>query len=91
MKRTNHDRSRCSVVQEIEGQRSQGAEQIAAVIRKVPGATDVQTERVAGLPYLRIRIRRDAIARHGLNASDVLDTIEAIGGKVVGQVVDGNQ
>jgi cobalt-zinc-cadmium resistance protein CzcA len=40
---------------------------------------------------LRIHIRRDAIARHGLNASDVLDTIEAIGGKVAGQVVEGNQ
>lgn len=67
------------------------AEQIAAVVRKIPGAADVRTERVAGLPYLRIHIRRDAIARHGLNASDVLDTIEAIGGKTAGQVVEGNR
>lgn len=66
------------------------AEQVAAVVRKIPGAADVRTERVAGLPYLRIRVRRDAIARHGLNASDVLDTVEAIGGKTAGQVVEGN-
>ena len=46
---------------------------------------------MAGLPYLRIRVRRDAIARHGLDAEDVLNTVEAIGGKVVGQVVEGNK
>jgi cobalt-zinc-cadmium resistance protein CzcA len=69
----------------------QKADQVAAVVRKVPGAADVRVERVAGLPYLRIHVRREAIARHGLNASDVLDTIEAIGGKVVGQVVEGNR
>jgi cobalt-zinc-cadmium resistance protein CzcA len=67
------------------------AEQIAAVIERVPGAADVMTERVAGLPYVRIRVRRDAIARHGLDSSNVLDTIEAIGGKVIGQVVEGNK
>jgi cobalt-zinc-cadmium resistance protein CzcA len=67
------------------------AEEIAAVIQKVPGAADVRAERVAGLPYMRIRIRRDAIARHGLDSADVLDTIEAIGGKVVGQVIEGNK
>ncbi len=58
----------------------QKADQIAAVVSKVPGAADVRAERVAGLPYLRIRLRREALARHGLDESDVLDTIEAIGG-----------
>ena len=66
-------------------------DQIATVITKIPGAADVRPERVAGLPYLRIKIRREAIARHGLDASDVLDTIEAIGGKVAGQVVEQNK
>ncbi len=69
----------------------QKADQIAAVVKKVPGAADVRAERVAGLPYLRIRLRRDALARHGLDASDVLDTIEAIGGKKVGEIVEGNR
>lgn len=69
----------------------QKAEQIAAVIQKIPGAADVRAERVAGLPYLRIRVRRDAVARHDLDAADVLNTVESIGGKVVGQVVEGNK
>jgi cobalt-zinc-cadmium resistance protein CzcA len=67
------------------------AEQIATAVEHVPGAADVRAERVAGLPYLRIRVRREAIARHGLDASDVLHTVEAIGGKVVGQVFEGNR
>ena len=69
----------------------QKADQIAAVVNKVPGAADVRAERVAGLPYLRIRIRRDALARHGLDAADVLDTIESIGGKPVGEIVESNR
>ncbi len=69
----------------------QKADQIAAVVSKVPGAADVRAERVAGLPYLRIRVRRDALARHGLDAADVLDTIQSIGGKPVGEIIEGNR
>jgi cobalt-zinc-cadmium resistance protein CzcA len=69
----------------------QKAGQIAAIVEKVPGAADVRAERVAGLPYLRVRVRRDAIARHGLDAADVLNTVESIGGKIVGQVIEGNK
>ena len=69
----------------------QKSEQIAAIVEKIPGAADVRAERVAGLPYLRIRVRRDALARHDLDAADVLNTVEAIGGKIVGQVVEGNK
>ena len=69
----------------------QKADQIAAVVQTIPGAADVRAERVAGLPYLRIRVRRDALARHGLDAADVLNTVESVGGKVLGQVVEGNK
>jgi cobalt-zinc-cadmium resistance protein CzcA len=69
----------------------QKADEIAAVVEKIPGAEDVRAERVAGLPYLRIRINREAIARHALDAGDVLNSIQAIGGKVVGRVFEGNR
>ncbi len=67
------------------------ADEVAAALQKVRGAADVRPERVAGMPYLRIKVRREAIARHGLNAADVLATVQTIGGKVVGEVVDGNR
>jgi cobalt-zinc-cadmium resistance protein CzcA len=67
------------------------ADQVADVIEHVQGSADVRAERVAGLPYTRIQVRREAIARHGIDAAAVLDTVEAIGGKPIGQVVDGNR
>ncbi len=67
------------------------AEEIARVTREVPGASEVKVEQTAGLPFLRVRVRRDKIARYGINASRVLDTIETIGGKTVGQVLEGQR
>ena len=53
------------------------------LLRAIPGAADVKAEQTTGLPMLRVRIDRQAIARYGINASDVLDVVETIGGKVV--------
>ena len=46
---------------------------------------------LGGLPFLRIKVDRDRIARYGINAADVLDAVAALGGKVVGQVVEGQR
>jgi len=64
---------------------------VVNVISKVPGSADTKAEQVAGLPYLRVIIDREAIARYGINTSQVLDTVEAIGGKQVGQVLEGQK
>ena len=50
------------------------------VIAALPGAADVKMIPRAGLPSLNIEIDRSAVARYGINAADVLDTIETIGG-----------
>jgi cobalt-zinc-cadmium resistance protein CzcA len=67
------------------------AAEVARVLERVPGSADVRAERVAGMPYIRVKVRRESIARHGLNAADVLATVETIGGKVAGEVVEGNR
>ena len=69
----------------------QKADEIVRVLSQVPGAADVKAEQTGGLPYLRVDIRRDQIARYGINARDVLDAVEAIGGKQVGQVLEGQK
>ena len=69
----------------------QKADEIVRAVAKVPGAADAKAEQVAGLPYLRIRINRQAIARYGMNASQILDVVEAMGGKIVGQVMEGQR
>ena len=66
-------------------------DQVVQVVSGVQGAADTKAEQVAGMPYLRVIINREAIARYGINASEILGTVEAIGGRVAGQVVKGNQ
>ncbi|TCZ64422.1 efflux RND transporter permease subunit [Roseicella aquatilis] len=66
------------------------AEAAVQAVARVPGAADVKAEQTAGQPYLRIVIDREAVARYGLNASDVLDVVEALGGRTVGTLVEGN-
>ena len=65
------------------------ANEVAAAIRDVPGAADVAVEQVAGQPILRIAVRQEDIARYGIEAHDVLEVVESIGGKAVGEVVEG--
>ncbi len=66
------------------------ADKIAAVIKKVEGAADVQVDQVSGTPQLVITPDRLAIARYGLNLADVQDVISsAIGGTTAGQVFEG--
>lgn len=66
-------------------------DRIVRVVSAVPGAADTKAEQVAGMPYLRVIIDRGAIGRYGINASQILETVEAIGGRIVGQVVKGNR
>ena len=66
-------------------------DEIAAAVSRVSGADDVKVEQVSGLPILTARVDRRAIARHGVNADDVLATIEALGGRQVGVVLEGER
>ncbi len=66
------------------------ADKIAAVIKQVAGAADVQVDQVSGTPQLVITPDRQAIARYGLNLADVQDVISsAIGGVTAGQIFEG--
>ncbi len=67
------------------------ADDVVRLIRGVEGAADVKAEQVIGLPTMRVRIDRDAIARYGINAEDVLEVIESIGGNQVGTVLEGQK
>lgn len=66
------------------------AEEIAGVVRTVQGAADIQVDQVDGAPQLLIRVNRQAIARYGINVSDVQQVIRtAIGGETAGQIFEG--
>lgn len=66
------------------------ADEIAVVVRSVHGAADIQVDQVSGTPQLLIQVDRQAIARFGINVSDVQHTIAAaVGGEVAGQIFEG--
>ncbi len=65
------------------------AEAIASAIGEVPGAADVTVEQLTGLPILRIEVDRDATARFGIPIQEVLEVIELLGTRAVGDVVTG--
>ena len=66
------------------------ANEVAAVVRKVPGAADVKVQQITGLPVLQVRIDRPAIARYGINVADVQEVIQsAIAGTQATTVLEG--
>lgn len=68
------------------------AGQIAGALRTIPGAADVKVEQTTGLPILDFKLKRDQMARLGLNVKDVLSLISiAIGGKEAGVVFEGDR
>ncbi|GGH66096.1 cytochrome-c peroxidase [Comamonas phosphati] len=68
------------------------SEQVARILKSVPGSTDIRIERLSGQQALTVDIDRKAIARHGLNVADVQSVLEsAIGGKDVTTLYEGER
>ncbi len=63
--------------------------EIEQILKQIPGAADVSAEQVTGQPVLQIKLNQEQLARHGVPAQVVTDIIEAIGGKPLGEVIEG--
>ncbi|MCA9666627.1 MAG: efflux RND transporter permease subunit [Myxococcales bacterium] len=69
----------------------QKADEVVRVLKRIQGAADVKAEQTQGLPMLRVRVDRKAIARYGINAEDVLAVVAAVGGTSAGTVIEGQK
>ena len=68
------------------------AEAVSAVLETIPGAADVKVEQATGLPVMTLQLKREAIARYGLDVQDVQEVLEvATGGKGAGYIFDGDR
>ena len=68
------------------------AARVQALMANVPGATDVKTEQVTGLPMLTVEPDRMALGNYGLNPGTLQDTVAtAIGGTTAGQLFEGDR
>jgi heavy metal efflux system protein len=63
-------------------------DEIADLMQRVPGITDVKLYRDTGQPNLNFTIDRQKAARFGINVTDIQDVVEtAVGGKAVSEVL----
>ncbi|MCL8384567.1 efflux RND transporter permease subunit [Xanthobacter aminoxidans] len=70
----------------------QVAGQVEAVMRAVPGAADVKSEQVSGLPMLTVALNRPAMARYGVSVAEVQELVEiAVGGREAGVLFEGDR
>jgi cobalt-zinc-cadmium resistance protein CzcA len=68
------------------------ANQVAAIMSRVPGVADLGVLNVTGQPDLDYVVNRQAAARWGINVADVQDAIQtAVGGTALTQVFQGEQ
>ncbi len=68
------------------------ADSILAIIKTIPGASESGIEQEGDQAQLTVDIDRNAVARYGINVSDVQKMIEAaIGGKIVGKLYEGER
>ena len=58
-------------------------------IKRVPGITDLQTEKQVRIPQLQVQIDYDKAKRYGLNPNDITRALETLSnGRIVSQIVD---
>lgn len=64
------------------------AEEIQAVMQKIPGVEDLGIFRVIGQPNVNFLVNRAKADRYGINVADIQDAVEtAVGGKAVSQIL----
>ncbi len=68
------------------------AAEVAAALRRIPGAADVLYRPASDVPTLSIAPRQERLALFGLRPTDIFDSVAAAyAGTVVSQVYEGNQ
>ncbi len=66
------------------------SEEVKDAIAGVEGVADLSLEANVGKPQIRIKVKRDQLARFGLNADDVLSVVRTgIGNEPVSTLIDG--
>ncbi len=65
------------------------SQELAEVLRPIPGCADLAIEQISDLPILSVKIKQDQIARYGVPAEEVLNLVESVGGKPLGEVIEG--
>lgn len=63
--------------------------EIERVLGSIKGAVDVKADYQANIPTITVRVKQEQLARYGINAQHVMDTVSSAGGYSVGEVFEG--
>ncbi|MEZ6073551.1 MAG: CusA/CzcA family heavy metal efflux RND transporter [Pirellulales bacterium] len=67
----------------------QKGKEIERVLKSVRGAHDVKANYQANIPTLTIAAKPDQLARFGVNATELMETVASVGGRQVGEIYEG--
>jgi cobalt-zinc-cadmium resistance protein CzcA len=67
------------------------SDEVQKVLGGIPGVSEVTGEQLTGQPILQVRMDPQAIARHGVPTRNVLNVVEAVGTKRVGEIREGQR
>jgi len=63
--------------------------ELEKALGSVQGCVDLATEQIKGQPILQVKVDQDRIARYGVSVRSVLDMVESISRKPLGEVIEG--
>ncbi|HXG11064.1 MAG TPA: efflux RND transporter permease subunit [Gemmataceae bacterium] len=63
--------------------------EVERVLKSIAGSADVAAEQITGQPVLQVKIKQQEAARYGVPAKAVLDLVESVGSKPLGEIVEG--
>jgi cobalt-zinc-cadmium resistance protein CzcA len=75
---------------DLEELRRLGGE-VQAVLAGIRGASEASVEQLTGQTFLQVRVDSQAIARYGIPTRNVLNVVEAVGSRRVGEVREGQR
>jgi cobalt-zinc-cadmium resistance protein CzcA len=64
---------------------------VQRVLTDIKGVGDLSAEQITGQPTLQVSVDPDAIARFGIPTVNVLNVVEAVGGKQVSEIREGQR
>jgi len=67
------------------------SDDVQEVLLDIRGAGEISGEQITGQPVLQVKVDPEAIGRYGMPTRDVLDVVEAVGSRQVGEIREGQR
>ncbi len=64
------------------------SDEVQRVLVPIEGQSDIAVDQITGQPTLQVKVNEQAMAQLGLPAVHILDLIESVGGRKVGEIFE---